>query len=74
MVPPVGLGTAPHRFYATSKRGGEGKISSSSISVKDSGKGGKHALFDPNVKVLFTTFNLSSPITYIIAKSQIASR
>jgi hypothetical protein len=62
-----GIQTAPpHRFYAPSKI--EGRISSSSISVRGDGEGGNHAVFDPYVKVLFTTFALSSPITYIFAK------
>jgi hypothetical protein len=62
----------PHRFYAPQQlRGGHRALRFLS---GDDGEGGNHAVFDANVKVLFTTFDLSSPITYIFAKSQIASR
>jgi 6-phosphogluconolactonase (cycloisomerase 2 family) len=62
---------SPRQFYAPSKL--EGRMSSSSVSVIDHGEGGNHAVFDAIVKILFTTCDLSSPITCIFAKSQIAS-
>ena len=52
----------------------DGRRSSSGISVRDGGEGGEYALFNANVKDLFTDLNLSWPITCIFAKSQIAAR
>jgi hypothetical protein len=42
--------------------------------VRDYGECGTHALFDPNVNVIFTAFDLSPPIAYVLSRYQIASR